>query len=145
MRGLLLLGLFSSCGEWGLFYICGEWGSFSSCGERGPFSSCRERGSFSSCGERGPFSSCGERGLFSSCGVQFSRCGGFPSCGFRALEHSLSGCCPGSVTLRHVGPSWTRDRTHVSCVGRWILILCATREAPDRVSARLIQNWMHTF
>ena len=28
----------------------------------------------------------------------------------------------------HVGSSWTRDRTHVSCTGRWILHHWATRE-----------------
>ena len=29
-----------------------------------------------------------------------------------------------------MGSSWTRARTRVSCVGRWILNLCATREVP---------------
>ena len=29
----------------------------------------------------------------------------------------------------HVGSSWTRDRTCVSCIGRWILYHRATREA----------------
>ena len=36
----------------------------------------------------------------------------------------------GLVSLRHVGSSRTRDRTHVPCIGRRILNLCATREAP---------------
>ena len=27
----------------------------------------------------------------------------------------------GLVALLHVRSSWTRDRTHVSCIGRWIL------------------------
>ena len=32
------------------------------------------------------------------------------------------------AVLRHVGSSRTRDRTHVPCIGRWILNHCATRE-----------------
>ena len=34
----------------------------------------------------------------------------------------------GLVALWHVESSWIRDRTHVPCTGRWILIHCATRE-----------------
>ena len=60
-------------------------------------------------------------------------CGGFP-CGARALGHIGFGgcatwlpgpraeaqvCCTGLVAPRHVGSSWTRDRTCVSY--RWIL------------------------
>ena len=46
-------------------------------------------------------------------------CMGFSNCGSRALEHKLSiWDTMGSITLQHVGASWTRDRTHVSCVGR---------------------------
>ena len=29
------------------------------------------------------------------------------------------------------GVSWPRDRTHVSCIGRWILDCCTTWEAPS--------------
>ena len=36
----------------------------------------------------------------------------------------------GLVVPRHVGSSRTRARTHVPCIGRWILNHCATREAP---------------
>ena len=36
----------------------------------------------------------------------------------------------GLVALRHVGSSWTRDRTCVSYIGRQILYHCVTREAP---------------
>ena len=36
----------------------------------------------------------------------------------------------GLVAPRHVGSSRTRDRTRVPCIGRRILIHCATREAP---------------
>ena len=35
----------------------------------------------------------------------------------------------GLVALRHVGSSWTRARTHVPYIGRWILNHCASREA----------------
>ena len=31
------------------------------------------------------------------------------------------------------GSSRPRDRTHVSCIGRWILYLCANREAPIKL------------
>ena len=34
----------------------------------------------------------------------------------------------GSVALRHVESSWTRDGTCVLCTGRQILIYCTTRE-----------------
>ena len=37
----------------------------------------------------------------------------------------------GLVAPRHVGPSWTRARTCVPCIGRRILNHCATREARD--------------
>ena len=36
----------------------------------------------------------------------------------------------GPAAPRHVGPSQTRARTRVSCIGRQILNHCATREAP---------------
>ena len=34
----------------------------------------------------------------------------------------------GLVVPQHVGSSWTRDQTHVPCIGRQILDDCATRE-----------------
>ena len=34
----------------------------------------------------------------------------------------------GLVAPQHVGSSWTRDQTHVSCIGRQILIDYTTRE-----------------
>ena len=34
------------------------------------------------------------------------------------------------VAQQHVESSWTRDRTHVAWVGRWILTYCTTREVP---------------
>ena len=36
----------------------------------------------------------------------------------------------GLVALRHVGSSWIRDQTSVSCIGRQILYHWITREAP---------------
>ena len=89
------------------------------------------------------FSSCGEQGLlfllrwllllqsagsrhagFSSCGTWASVVVArrLSSCGSRALERRLSSC--GLVALRPVGSSWTRDRTHVPCIDRWILNHC---------------------
>ena len=38
------------------------------------------------------------------------------------------------VVLRHVESSWTRDRTHVPCIGRHIPIHCATRAVPSSIS-----------
>ena len=31
------------------------------------------------------------------------------------------------------GSSHPRDRTHVSCIGRWVICHCATWEAPESV------------
>ena len=98
------------------------------------------------------FSSCGERGLrfivvhrlliavaslvaehdFSCCrawppgaraSVVVAR--GLSSCGLQAQQFWRTGL----VAPRHVGSSWTRARTRVSCTGRQILNHCATREA----------------
>ena len=41
----------------------------------------------------------------------------------------------GLVAPRHVGSSWTGDRTRVSCIGRWIHDHWAFREAQKRVFA----------
>ena len=49
-----------------------------------------------------------------------SRACGLRSCGFQALEHRPP--CMGLLTLQHVGSSWTRDQTCVSCTGGRILI-----------------------
>jgi len=38
--------------------------------------------------------------------------------------------CMSLVALLYIGSFWTRDRTHVSYTGRWILYHSATREAP---------------
>ena len=34
--------------------------------------------------------------------------------------------CTGLVALQHVGSSWVRDQTHVSCIGRQILYHCVS-------------------
>ena len=36
----------------------------------------------------------------------------------------------GLVASQHVGSSQRRDRTHIPCIGRWILNHCTTRGAP---------------
>ena len=76
------------------------------------------------------FSSCGERGLLSSCDARASPCGSF-SC----LQSTGSGDCGlqslwrlGFIAPLLVGSSRTRDQTHLSCIGRWILNHWATRE-----------------
>ena len=83
------------------------------------------------------FSRCSRQGLLSRCGVEASHMVA-SNCGTRALGHAgCSSCSPqarslqhmGLVTLRHVGSSQTRDRTHVPCNGRPILNHWATREA----------------
>ena len=97
-------------------------------------------GLFSSCGERGLLSSCSAQPSlcsgFSCCGAQASGYAGFSSCGTWAQQLQLPGsraqaqylCNTGLVALRHVGSSWNRDRTRVSCIGRRILYHWATRE-----------------
>ena len=82
---------------------------------------------------RGLFSSCGKEGLLSSCGDWFSHCSGFSCC--RAQSVGCAGSVvaaprpssTGSVAVAHglaaawhVGSSWSRDQTHVSCIGRQI-------------------------
>ena len=44
------------------------------------------------------------------------------------------------VAPKHMRSSRTRDRTLVSCVGRWILILGATREVRDSVFKERIEK-----
>ena len=93
------------------------------------------------------FSSWGGQGRLSSEGAKASHSSGFSCCAARAhgcavqaLVTAARGLrsgsswaqqlwCPGLVALRHVGSSPTRDRTHVSCIGRQILHHWATREA----------------
>ena len=44
------------------------------------------------------------------------------------VEHGLWLWHTGPVALRHVESSWTRDQTHVPCIGRRTPIHYATRE-----------------
>ena len=79
-----------------------------------------------------------------SCGAEASHCGGFSCCGTLFQAHrrqllwltvsraGLSGC--GTWTLvgpQHVESSWIGHQTHVSCISRWVLIHCTTREVPS--------------
>ena len=47
----------------------------------------------------------------------------------------------GLAVLWRVESSWTRDQTHVPCIGRWILIHCATREVPKQHVLIAAKNW----
>ena len=68
------------------------------------------------------FFSCDGWELLSSCGAQASRFGGFSCCGARAQGSGLQWLWQrGLVAPWHVGSSWTRDQTCVSCIGRQIL------------------------
>ena len=57
-------------------------------------------------------------------------CLAFSSRWLLVLQSTGSRCSGflGLVALCHVKSSWTRDRTHVPCTGRWILIHDKTRE-----------------
>ena len=82
----------------------------------------------------GLFSSCRQWGLLSSCGVWASHCGGFSCCrvqvlgcvaqqlqflSFRAQAQQL--WHTGLVAPQHVGSSWIRDGTHISCISGLII------------------------
>ena len=57
---------------------------------------------------------------------------GLSSCGTQALECRHQYLWPtGLDALWHVRSSWTRDWTHVSCIGRRILNHWTTREVPE--------------
>ena len=65
----------------------------------------------------------GEHGL-QACGLQQWQYTG-SVVGARRLQQLW---CMVLVASWHVESSWTRDRTCVPCIGRWILIHCTTRE-----------------
>ena len=54
---------------------------------------------------------------------------GLSGCSSSALGHRLSSCGAWAFAPKHVGSSWTKDWTPVSCVGRQILYHWTTREA----------------
>ena len=66
------------------------------------------------------FSSCSERGLLLA-----AVCRLLIAVASLVAERRLKGLqklwCTGLVALWHVGSSWTRDGTHVPCIGRQIL------------------------
>ena len=72
---------------------------------------------------------CGEQGLLSSCDAWASVVAehGLSNYGSQALEHRLNSCS--AQALLHVGFSWTRVQTCVTCIGRQILYHWATRKA----------------
>ena len=59
-------------------------------------------------------------------------------------EHGLSGAQASVVPVHelsrpwHVKSSWTRDRTHVPCIGRWILNHQTTREVLNDCSLKML-------
>ena len=107
-------------------------------------------GLFSSCSEWRPLSSCGARA--SRGGVGFSSCGRWAQqlqfLGSRAQAQPL--CCQGLTVPWYVGHSQVRDRTCVSCIGRWTLHHWAIREAlkiliiMNRVKDKRLKRWYST-
>ena len=70
-------------------------------------------------------------------------CGGFSFCRVQALEHVGSVVVArGLVAPKHVESSQTGNRTQVSCIGRWILNHCATREVQR---ALYCLRYLHRF
>ena len=80
------------------------------------------------------FPSCGEWELLSSCGAQVSHRSGFSCCGAQALRLAVFSSCStwDSAALGHMESSGTRDRTHVPCIGRQILIHYTAREVQNQ-------------
>ena len=89
------------------------------------------------------FPSCDEQAShrcdFSCCRAQAPGHSGFSSCSLWAQQSVFPSSraqtqplwCMGLVAPWHVGSSRTRDLTHVSCIGKWILYHWATWEAPQ--------------
>ena len=64
-------------------------------------------------------------------GAQAPHHRGLSCCGMQAPDAQAQQLwLTGPVAPRHVGPSQTRARTRVPCIGRQTLNHCATREAP---------------
>ena len=53
-------------------------------------------------------------------------CAGFSSCNMQAQEL----WCMGLAAPQHGGSRWTRDQTHVPCIGRWTVNHWTSSEAP---------------
>ena len=84
-------------------------------------------------------SSCSKQKILSSCGAWASHCIDFSCCRAQALGSvGFINCSVwiqclqpmGLVAPRQVESSWTRDPTHVPCIGRWTSNHGSTREAP---------------
>ena len=91
-------------------------------------------------------SSCGEQGLLPSFGAWASHCSGLSRCGVWALGTWASVVVAHRwVSSRPVGSSWIRDRTCVSCIGRWILYHWTTREAPPDRQLALNIYWFSSL
>ena len=92
----------------------------------GLFSGCSSIGLVSSCGTRASLAV--EQRLWSMQASTVAACR-LSSCSSQALEHRLQWLwCSGLVAPQHMGSSPTRDWTHVSRIGRWILYYWATGE-----------------
>ena len=66
-------------------------------------------------------------------GVQASHCGSFSYCRTQVLDRQAQYLwCWSLIAPRHAGCSLSRDRTRVSCIGRQILIHCATGYVPPQ-------------
>ena len=80
--------------------------------------------------------------------------GGF-SCGARApgrtgclvvvapRPQSTGSAVMGLVAPRHMGSSWIRDRTHVSCIGKQFCYHSAAREAPEGAFSTKVHPNLH--
>ena len=60
------------------------------------------------------------------------------SCSSWAPERGLNSCS--LVVPQHVESSRTRDRTHISCIGRWILNDWTTREVLPRLFSSPVET-----
>ena len=71
------------------------------------------------------FSSCSKPGLLSRCSLPASHCRGFSCWGAwaRGAPASVVAAMGGLVAPQHMGSSWTRDRTCISCLCGWILFI----------------------
>ena len=98
---------------------------------------------FSICGKQGPpeeWRAGSSLGGFSCCRSFGSRVWGLQQLQPTGWEFRLPGrsACSVVVAPQHVGSSRIEDRTHVSCVGRWVPHHWATREAQEMNISRHI-------
>ena len=72
----------------------------------------------------------------------FLHCSGFSCCEARAVAHRLQQWWRGLVAPEHVGSSWIRDQTSVSCIGGQVL---SSPTEPSGKPLKLIQRYMSTI